>query len=547
MSFFSKLKAGIGNILAKAAPVVSAITSVLPLPNVARTAINLGIQGASNALRGVTALGDEAGRLFGSMQGITGLQGALRNTALSQLQSAGTSANSYRNMIEAQKSQTLAQAGAVFGSNIVFTGDLLFNSINLITNQNKHTMFAVPKPRSILTKPSPNTFASFGQVFVFTSTSGIGPVIQISEFWQAKWREFLNTKSIMDLTTVTSLIDILGTITSNLDNPYDFLNLLGYEGPEVVTPIAKLDVPIVNGVINKIARHKATKSLQQWFAAVGHFRDQLRDMRIVVADWLGSSVDDYEPVFIDMLSFYVIITWGQEYVEYLFEMYATHEMYDAIPQFAEKHKYDQLDVLHYALNSAKVGWDLAFIAAATPATEAQACPMRYAMWNLTLISVMTSVMRMVVSFTSFGLDDGDVDDIHKSLVGIGNTDPADYWGNIQFICNQDNADLLAMDNEQWAEVLAEASVSAADIVITDEYDLISAARLESMVIAMEQEFAKPDLTSIDFVRLVALVESNISNFEAGVAAGKIDEPDRVSGLVVRLKALLVRTRAGIVQ
>lgn len=544
----------LSSILGVVGPAVKAVTSFLPIPSVARTAISMGMDAvAGGKLPSVTGLisslaGGDAPKLFASMKGIPGLVDAQKGAAAVLLQGQQVIADSIRAQRDARLDGIASAAAARWGNDVSWSDDIVFSTLSRITVQNRVTVFGVLLPRASFgaatsTPLSGAITTCYGTTFDFSAgTNGFGAVYAISQWIQDRTRAYFNTRSLFEITPVLTVIQKLWLLAKDLDNPYDFFNFFGYKGPEVVAPLAGLDLPIINAALDRISKHRTTKSLDQWFAAASYFKDALTPYRKITADWLGTEAGDLPTFLIDMLSFYLLTNWGSEMVAWLYDQDASIEMVKALPvaTFNAMHSYDKYDALHFMLNGADTGYELVYgVTPIPPAaiTDLQKNTWRLAAYHLLTITNLTMLMRNIITFNNFGVDSEDISDLYDSLTGAGTTDPSDYWEPIASLCDADNADFIRIGVSALTEAIAEATIAEAELVILDSDDLVSAAKLEGMVRNIEQAMASREtMTDVEILNLVRICDSAATNLQHVIDNNMVDEPTRAKNLLIRIKA-----------
>lgn len=538
MSLFS----AIGNAFKAAVPVAKALTNFLPIPSIAKTALDMGIDAvAGGKLPSVTGLlGPSGSKLFAAAQNLPALVSGQVEAVGRALDSQGVVANAIRAARAAKDDALTRSIGAKYENDLIYSDDKVFSAISLVTNQTRAPMFGIllsSVSREVATPIA--TLAPFQVINYSTTTQGLAAVTDISRWVQQRFRDFFNTKSLFEITPVISVIQRLWDYAKNLDNPFDFYNFFGYNGPEVVSPLASMDVPVVNAILDKISRHKTTKSLEQWFAAVAHHKELLRPFRKIVADWLGSEAGDLPAFMLDMLTFYILVEWGPQMVKWIYTQDSTFEMRQAysISRISSDHIYDIYDTLHYMVNSANASWLITFNATPSPATtDAQRAAYMLACYHLVVATNLLMVTSVVMEMSNFGVDGGDIADLHSSLSGNGTTDPVDYWEAIAAFCNHDNADLIRMGKDVVATAIAEATISDSEIVLLGEDDLISVTKIEGLIRELEQ-LSVMEMNSIQYLDFYRLCESAASNLEAAISGRRIDDPARAALLLTRVKAV----------
>lgn len=529
MGLFSKVghfAKNIGKAIGSAvdSPISKAVASVIPGGEFIRGSISA-IGSATGKIRSLGS--DDSIRV--SPQGYTSIIDSSRDTINGALTDLSAEAKDIRLQRAEAASRQQANLQDRFGSELVYSDDLLFAAVNTVALGRVPDFSFVKNAEESV--PDVNSAGATGKVIANVSGSTItfgallsatlGDIGAISTKMQSLVKDFILSKSLMAINPVITIISRLKALTATLDNPYDFYNFLGYNGPEVVRSIAQIDKPIINGMLKRVSEHVTSKAFAQWFAAVDHYKVTLESFRKITADWLGDEADGYPTFLIDMVTFYVFAAWGKEMMVNLYTTLRTREM-DAVITPAElgaMHIYDIYDQIHYMQVASKATYDRVNLLTSSNPSEAERITYYTAGHNLIVTSFLLQLAQALIGLSGFGLDDEDINNIYSLCTG---TD--ELLVDLAAICDQDNALYVQMSQRSVCESIIDAELMALSIQIASDNEVITTLSLEKLMSELSTTIGALDSLSVpEKAKMVNFYRNLSAEIRQAVAENRVSD------------------------
>lgn len=438
------------------------------------------------------------------------------------------------NALREQRNQaiTAVKNAAVSGylSQLDIKEDMLFAAIRAVS-EGKHKEWGWVKNvnssqgasgNDLLTAPTMDSFTEITLVASLESTDfSIGG--SITTIFERDLRQYFDVTGIGEIASVVTIIQKLQYYTANIDNPFDFFNFWGYNGAEVVNPLSSIPSAVIDGMLMRISRHKISKSMAQWFAAVANYSSELVAYRKITADWLGTQANNMPPFMIDMISFWVLKRYGIPILIHLYSKYCTREMNAIITpsNLSNMHIYDICTQFNYMQSSARITWESGNIVLPASPSQEEQCQAKIRSFHLVVMSWLLQLSLTVSQLSSFGIDNEDIQDIFNTLT---TADPV--VEDLSILCDKDNADLLSLDDDEMIQIIAHAQFSSAEIEMTED-TVVDDESVQTFIKDMESVITSTTVslnvvsTAINLCgKTLGLIEQEIQNNDDTIIRGR---------------------------